>query len=345
MYKRILCLVLSFFFILAFTGCQPNENEGPYYDINKMNAYQVTLDGFEYRKYELLNQYNYIESKDTYYIDDYDSLQNIVNPIFDKYDETYFENNSLEIVTIIDYVGNKYSNPNNHSAEIIRSVSNYNDLINWTIVLEIDKEFRSQYIIFINKYANSSDVFAENIRVLTATMNEFNYSEIDLTTNYVLFPADSDYLYRYDSVEDVQKIGRAYFNKYDDAFFEQYSLILLPIIDSPFDNVYRTSYSIDDLIVIQRRISEEVEYKNVVLVIEVNKEYKDFPVELLIDTSKYHKVHNFKEVIVKEPTCLYKGYKVTKCECGESLGETILDEVECKYENGRCIWCGGKENK
>lgn len=345
MYKRILCLILSFFFVLFFNGCQP-ENV---YDAEAYNviAYDITLDGFEYREYVSESEFNLnVELKYIHYVDDYDSLQLSYNSIFDKYDESYFENNFLVFITIQDRTGNKYApQTDSINLHISRTLSVFEDVTNWTIVLEANKELRHRIIYLVDRYPNSSDISANKVNAKAITIKEYEYLEVDLSSKSILFTQDCGYLHYFNNVEDLQKLGRAYFDKYDETFFEENSLILLTIKDSPLYREYYISYSIDNVIIINRRLTEETEYKNYTVIIEVDKEYENFPVILKINTSKYHKTHTFKEYVIVVPTCLYKGYKVTKCECGESLGETILDEVECKYENGRCIWCGGKENK
>lgn len=64
--------------------------------------------------------------------------------------------------------------------------------------------------------------------------------------------------------------------------------------------------------------------------------------EVLVAQEIIEKLDHSYEVVVKEPTCIERGYTTHKCECGEEYVDSYVDALGHLYDGQYCSRCGDK---
>lgn len=170
-----------------------------------------------------------------------------------------------------------------------------------------------------------------------------NFQALKLTIDELDYNEDAK-LYYYDNVKDLEKLNNDIFTKYDSFYFKDNSLLVITLIDNNL-NVYVEEKIKNGTISINREIVLDSELINWTLLLEINDKIPDIE-NFIVYFNDYEQPfghnHIYQESII-EATCEEQGYTQYQCECGESYKDNYTEVVECKYENGKCIWCQNLE--
>lgn len=148
-------------------------------------------------------------------------------------------------------------------------------------------------------------------------------------------------LYYYDNVNDLAKLKNSLFGEYDKLYFNENSLIIITIIDNE-KNEYVIERIKNANVAIYKDMINDGELINWTLILEVNGKIKDPQNYYVTFIDRRGHSHAYIKSIIK-PTCQEQGYTLYNCECGEKYQNGYVAIVECKYENGKCVWCENTE--
>jgi len=169
------------------------------------------------------------------------------------------------------------------------------------------------------------------------------FEALDLSIDGLSYNEDPTINY-FGSLDELKKLNCDAFEKYNDEFFKNNSLVLVSFKDYE-KNAYASPSIFNGSMGFYRYVAIEKEMIDRILLLEIMGKASDiegyyfhFNDEIL----QTEHVHNYVYTIV-EPTCLSEGYKLYECICKDTYKDEYTEKVECKYENGECIWCKSKE--
>lgn len=208
-----------------------------------------------------------------------------------------------------------------------------------------------QLTLFMSGYGCDTYVYYEidEIYVLEQELDGFEYIDINYTNDLYMITLEDNQIHYFESLDDLKQINNYFFDNYDDTFFLTHNLVIITVKDER-GNSFEKASGIDEELYFNRKINiyedptiKDTELTNFTIILEVKKEYKSFPI-IMANEKEMHYIHNHNWLkFVIEPTCQLPGYTLYKCACGKSNKDDYKTVVDCKYENGKCIWCGKEE--
>lgn len=148
-------------------------------------------------------------------------------------------------------------------------------------------------------------------------------------------------IYYYDEKNQLDGLSDGVFSKYGKEYFKEDSLIIITIVDEE-----EISYSLANIknsrIAIYREKISEGNSINWTLIIDVDGKIKDVSNLYVSFTNKSSHIHSYVKKVIN-PTCQEQGYIQYQCDCGDNYEDDYTNPVECKYENGKCVWCENEE--
>lgn len=211
-----------------------------------------------------------------------------------------------------------------------------------------------QLTLFMSGYGCGKYVFykIDEIYVLEQELDGFEYIDLNETNDLYMVALENNQIYYFESLDDLKQINNYFFDNYDDNFFLTHNLVIITVKDERGNSFEQGPENYEEILLFYRRIHiyedptlKDTELTYFTIVLEVKKEYRNFSIEM-INSKINHPIntHNhewFKFVF--EPTCQLTGYTLYTCYCGKSYKDDYKTAVDCKYENGKCIWCGKEE--
>ena len=173
--KKLITLFIFTLVSLLLTSCTVG------YKINNFEALKYKIDGLEYDEEAKINYFESSEDFEKIFYTDYDS--SLSYSYFSKYDESYFKNNSLILISVKDYKENEYfaksNGIKNGTISINRFCNNESELVNWTLVLEIEDKIPdiNHYIVsFQNLYNGINHTHNIEEYTIPSTCKEKGYT-------------------------------------------------------------------------------------------------------------------------------------------------------------------------
>lgn len=172
--KKISYILSIIVLLLGISSCIKTNS------VNKFTVLQESIKGLEYSK----------EAK-VYYYETLDSLTGLDSSVLDKYDDAYFKNDSLVIITLKDNITNEYQflSMSNGPIVINRYLNETGKLIEWTFILEIkDKVPNGEKLIvefkdFLEEISHLH-TFTETIYEPTCQSKGYTHYECYCGNNY-----------------------------------------------------------------------------------------------------------------------------------------------------------------
>lgn len=129
--KRNLIIFVLILLCIFFTSCTTGIK------VNRYDTLKITIDNLEYA----------CDAK-LYYYDNAKEVKKLNNHLFDKYDSSYFKDDSLIIVTLKESENNHFniSNIINGTLPVYKDILLDDNYVNWTFILEIENKVKDTNI-------------------------------------------------------------------------------------------------------------------------------------------------------------------------------------------------------
>lgn len=165
----ILCILVV---LLSLTACIQTNS------VNKFLVLQESINGLEYT-----------EETKVYYYDNINTLKDLDNTVLDKYDDDYFKNDSLVIITLKDNNKNEYHflSMSNGPIVIDRYLNKTGELIEWTFILEIKNKVpngENLVVEFKNTLEEISHLHTFTETVIEPTCQKQGYTHYECYCRY-----------------------------------------------------------------------------------------------------------------------------------------------------------------